>query len=326
MCTSGNAGTVCRSSVCDPDGKCGYANGDGPCTQQNGGVVCRSGACSSTGTCEAAGTCNVDADCVTGKWCDESMHSCRDPLPNGTPLPNDPPHTSPTLNGMCTMAAATLTCASAVCDSDNKCGLADGDGPCNGGTVCRSGFCSANGTCGPAGGCNVDADCSGDKWCNETMHVCTDKLPNGTPLPTDAPHASPTLDGSCTSPAATLTCASGVCDATDNACGYADGNGSCDQSNGDVVCRSGVCMDSGACGASNGLSCTTDADCMNPSAPMCDPSAHMCVPRSTPGLRYAFAGGGFCAVGGAAENGRSLALLLLVSLSCLLVRARRRNS
>src|SRR6185312_9782289 len=118
---------------------------------------------------------------------------------------------------------------SGVCDTkDNECGYANGDGPCtqgNAGTVCRSGMCSTNGNCEPMGGCNVDADCSAGNWCNETAHMCTPKLSNGTPVPTDGPHTGPTLDGTCTPAAAMLVCASGVCDTTDNKCGYADGDG-----------------------------------------------------------------------------------------------------
>ncbi|MCU1277062.1 MAG: hypothetical protein JWM53_608 [bacterium] len=307
-CNAGNAGVVCRSGACDPDGKCGYADGDGPCTMVDGGTVCRSGACSANGTCEPAGGCNVDADCAGGKWCNESAHSCTAKLPNGTSLPNDPPHSGPTLNGMCTAPAATLTCVSGVCDGadnrcgylngdgscnagnagfvcrsgvcdpDGKCGYADGDGPCtmaDGGTVCRSGACSANGTCEPAGGCNVDADCAGSKWCDESAHSCTSKLANGSPLPNDPPHSGPTLNGMCTAPAATLTCASGVCDKNDDKCGYAVGDGPCTMGNGGTVCRSGACSADGTCAPAGG--CNVDADCTG--GKWCNESAHSCTAK-----------------------------------------------
>ncbi len=281
-CTAGDAGdaaAVCRSGACDPDGKCGYAVGDGPCTAVNGGTVCRSGMCSADGKCEAAGSCNVDGDCTGGTWCDESVHACTAPLANGLAVPTDTPHTSPTLNGTCTQAAGALVCASAVCDvHENECGFANGDGPCtlaNGPIVCRSGLCSQAGTCEPSGGCNADTDCSMGKWCDESAHACQAPLPNGAPIPTDTPHSNPTLNGTCNAPAATLVCASKVCDAKDNKCGYADGDGPCSAADaGGAVCRSGTCNTSGTCGTMAG--CTTDADCADPALPVCDPTTHTC--------------------------------------------------
>jgi hypothetical protein len=304
-CTAGNGDIVCQSDVCDTDNLCGYANGDGPCTVANGGVVCRSDQCSVTGTCVPLGGCNLDADCTGGKWCDETAHTCNAPLANGTQIPTDTPHMSPTLNGMCTAAAATLVCASGVCDAtnnecgyangdgpctaanggvvcqsgvcdanDDKCGYAVGDGPCTGPTgpvVCRSGACSANGTCEPpGGGCDVDADCAAGRWCDESTHTCTPTLANGTAVPNDPPHMSPTLNGMCTAAAGMLVCTSGVCDTKDNECGFATGDGPCTASNGDTVCRSGSCTTGGVCG------CDVDADCS--AGNWCDESTHTCTP------------------------------------------------
>ena len=288
MCTTGAGTLVCISGVCDTDNKCGYKDGDGPCAT---GGVCRSGTCSSNGFCAPAGGCNIDADCAGGNWCNETAHMCVAKLANGTALPTDQPHTNPVLNAMCTSAAATLVCLSGVCDTDNKCGLLNSDGPCtvangpticrsavcdpdlkcglavgdgpctvaNQGTVCRSGACASNGVCEPSGGCNTDADCSGGKWCNETSHMCTAKLANGTAIPTDQPHTNPTLTGMCTTAAATLVCVSAVCDTTDNKCGYANGDGPCTMSNGGTVCRSGMCSSTGVCVPTAG--CAVDADC-----------------------------------------------------------------
>ncbi len=316
-CTVANGGVVCRSGVCDPDLKCGYANGDGPCTAGNGGVVCRSGTCSKNGLCEPAGGCNVDADCTGGNWCLETTHVCTPKLPNGSGIPTDGPHTSPTLNGTCTAAAAALVCVSGVCDvKDNKCGFlnsdgpctvanggvvcrsgvcdpdlkcgyADGDGPCtagNQGTVCRSGSCSSNGLCQPANGCNVDADCSGGKWCNESAHACTDKLPNGTGIPTDGPHTSPTLNGTCTAAAGALVCVSGVCDTKDNKCGYANGDGPCSGASGGTVCRSKICATSGT-NANVCVACVDDSACASPT-PACD-AKNTCVQCSPGGNKSA---------------------------------------
>ncbi len=254
-CTPDAGTSACASGVCDTnDNLCGLANGDGPCTMGDGPTVCRSGACSTDGTCEPDGGCNVVADCTNSQWCNETSHMCTAKVPNGGQVPSDAGHMNPTLDGTCTPAAGTTTCESGVCDTDNKCGLADGDGPCtmsDGSVVCRSGSCSANGTCEASTGCNVDADCSGGKWCNESMHKCTAKLPNGSHVPNDAPHMDPTLNGMCTPAAGMLTCESGVCDPKDNECGLADGDGPCTMSDGSTICRSGTCNDKGTCG-SNG--------------------------------------------------------------------------
>jgi hypothetical protein len=220
-CTAPVGTAVCVAGVCDPvDSKCGYANGDGMCTAMNGATVCRSGMCSANGACKPSGGCSVDADCEAG-WCNEGAQMCEGQLPNGDSIPSDPTHTSPTLNGTCTPAAATLVCQSRVCDvHDNKCGYADGDGTCtaNAATVCRSGLCSVSGVCEPSGGCDADGDCPTGDWCNEAFHQCTAKLPNGAPIPNDPPHTSPTLNAACTPAAAVLVCQSGLCDTTTNDC------------------------------------------------------------------------------------------------------------
>jgi uncharacterized repeat protein (TIGR01451 family) len=271
---------VCQSGVCDTDNACGFANGDGPCTMMTGPVVCRSGVCSTDGTCEPMNGCNVDADCAAGNWCDETTHTCTPQLPNGMAIPNDPAHANPTLNGMCTSAAGALVCQSGVCDTkDNACGYANGDGPCttaNGGMVCRSGMCSNDGTCEPVGGCNNDADCGAGKWCNESEHMCTPTLANGTPVPTDPGHTNPTLDGTCTTAAGAVVCTSGVCDPKDNKCGIANGDGPCTQMTGATVCRSGDCAvpsggGPGVCG------CTMDSQCMG-QKPICDSKTSTCSP------------------------------------------------
>ncbi|MFO0619050.1 MAG: MYXO-CTERM sorting domain-containing protein [Polyangiaceae bacterium] len=309
-CTVANQAVVCRSLVCDAnDSKCGYADGDGPCTMANGGVVCRSQSCSVNGLCKPQNGCNVDADCTGGNWCNIGAHTCTPKLPNGTNIPTDPPHTGPTLNGTCTMQAGVLVCQSAVCDTaDNKCGFLNGDGPCtlanqgvvcrsqvcdvndlkcgyrdgdgpctmaNGAVVCRSQSCSANGLCKPLGGCNVDADCSGGNWCNESMHACTPKVPNGTPIPNDPPHMGPTVNGTCTAAAAALVCASGVCDPGTNECGFENGTGPCDPGNEDVVCQSQSCSVNGTCKDPNG--CNVDGDCNADS--WCNISMHACTPK-----------------------------------------------
>ncbi|HEY3355698.1 MAG TPA: hypothetical protein VGQ83_20775, partial [Polyangia bacterium] len=330
-CTPAAGAAVCQSAVCDAgDSACGYANGHGPCDQTSGGSVCRSGACSVSGTCEPAGGCNVDGDCPAAKWCDETAHQCVPTVANGDPLPTDPAHTSPTLDGTCTAAAAALVCASGACAADNRCGYANGDGPCTDGgvcragacdagdnrcgyvvghgpcvdgAVCRSGVCSTNGTCAPVGGCNADLDCLPSEWCNETTLACAARVANGAALPVDAAHAETTLDGTCTAAAGALVCASGVCDTDgrcglrngagpctadtgatvcragvcdpDLRCGLAEGDGPCTTENGATRCRSGRCSASGVCALAGG--CYVDADCTG--GEWCQESAHTCAPQ-----------------------------------------------
>ena len=287
VCTAAAATLVCASGVCDTaDNKCGFANGDGPCTSGNGSVVCRSSACSANGMCQPAGGCNIDADCNGGEWCKQSAHTCTPSLTNGTLLPTDPPHVNPVLNGTCTALAGALVCTSSVCDTaDDKCGYANGDGPCtsgNGSVVCRSSVCSVGGTCQPAGGCNVDADCLGGDWCNESAHLCTAQLPNGTAVPSDPPHVAPALDGNCTVLAGALVCASGVCDVADDQCGYANGDGPCTATDGAAVCRSGLCNGSGVC--TPALACNSDQDC-DADSQFCNTASHLCAPKLPNGSR-----------------------------------------
>lgn len=300
-CTTATV-AVCRSGACDPDGKCGYAVNDGPCVAGTS-PVCRSTLCASNGKCEPAGGCNTDVDCTGGNWCDETSHTCTLKLTNGTAIPSDSPHTGPTLTGKCSADAGTLVCQSLVCDvADDKCGYAVGDGPCTsatGGTVCRSTACSKNGFCEPMGGCNVDADCSMGQWCDESMNACLPTLPNASALPTDAPHTSPTLDGTCSAAAGTLVCTSGACDTKDNECGYANGDGPCTAANGATVCRSTICATTGSsqgtcvgcsedsqcggltpfCNTTSGdcVVCLTSSQCPN-ATPVCDGMSSACVP------------------------------------------------
>jgi len=286
VCTVAASALVCQSAVCDlADDKCGYDIGHGPCTAANGGTVCRSGACGADGTCRPADGCNLDADCVSGKWCQQSSHTCAPKLANGSPLPTDAPHANPTLDGKCTVPAATLVCQSAVCDdADDQCGFATGHGPCtaaNGAVVCRSASCSAKGLCQPADSCTVDADCAAGKWCNIAMSACLPLLENGTPLPSDSPHQSPTLDGTCTEAAATLVCLSGVCDTNDDECGFATGVGPCTAADASSVCRSGRCATSGAASGTC-VNCTEDAHCSG-DTPICSRSTGTCVECTSSG-------------------------------------------
>jgi hypothetical protein len=196
--------------------------------------------------------CDADDQCSTTQYCDTQSATCVSKLANGAPIPNVTGHTPP-LTGICTAGSGAAVCTAGLCDTaDNDCGLANGDGPCNGAdgaAVCRSGACSVAGTCEPAGGCNADGDCTGGDWCDEATHTCTAKLANGTPIPSDPTHASPTLNGTCTTSAATLVCVSAVCDTKDNRCGLADGDGPCTVGDETTLCRTGTCNSGATCGA-----------------------------------------------------------------------------
>lgn len=51
------------------------------------------------------------------------------------------------------------------------------------------------------------------------------KVANGGPIPVDPAHAQPILNGVCTTGAGALVCVSGVCDVSNNTCGYVNGDG-----------------------------------------------------------------------------------------------------
>ena len=283
-CNTAAGAAVCVSAVCDAtDNACGYANGDGPCTTASAGTVCRSSACSvNGGVCIPAGGCAVDADCQSNQFCDTSVFACVPKLPNGTSIPTLGGH-APPLTGACNSAVGAAVCVAAVCDvTDNACGFTNGNGPCtmaSAGTVCRSGVCSANGTCMAAGACNADADCAGGAWCNISAHACAPRIGNGGVMPTDPPHASPTLDGDCTASAATLVCVSSVCDAADDRCGFANGHGTCDGATAATVCRSAACDPDGKCGFANGHGpCTTFTGPLVCRSGECSPNGAVCLP------------------------------------------------
>ncbi|HEX7665119.1 MAG TPA: hypothetical protein VF407_11425, partial [Polyangiaceae bacterium] len=247
--------------------------------------------------------CTTDIQCLGGNWCNISQKKCVPTVANGSGMPTDTGHgMTPTINGTCNAGAAVLVCTgktcetsdnecgtkngngctvaancrSAICDTkDLKCGYANGDGPCTVATQtndCRTGSdCSTNGTCKTSGTCTVDGDCSATQWCKNSTHLCTDRIDNGAAVPSDTGH-TPTLDGTCTTDAATAVCKSKVCD-TDNDCGYKDGDGPCDSTNGGTVCRSGSCSANGKCRPAAG--CNVDADCTG--GDWCNESAHTCT-------------------------------------------------
>ena len=116
--------------------------------------------------------------------------------------------------------------------------------------------------------CSDDSGCSASQYCNTASSTCVAKLPNGDPIPTVSGH-DPVLDGTCNPDAGAAVCASGVCDANDDACGYANGDGTCTQANAAQVCRSGACSAEGICAKA----CTGDLGCPDG---WCDKSLGAC--------------------------------------------------
>ena len=275
---AGNGSVVCQSGACDPDGNCGYANGDGPCVPGaagNGATVCRSGLCSINGECEPAGGCNVDSDCATGMWCDESIHTCEPQVANGGQMPTDTGHVTPVLNGTCNPGAATLVCQSGVCDGDNRCGYANGDGTCappseagagNGSVVCRSGVCDPDTKCGYANG---DGPCvpSGDAGAGNGGVVCRSSMcsQSGTCEPGGGCNEDADCAGGMWCNESLHTCeaklANGAPVPTDSAHTNPTLDGMCTPAAGALVCQSGVCdTKDNECGYANGDGPCSDAD------------------------------------------------------------------
>jgi hypothetical protein len=138
----------------------------------------------------------------------------------------------------------------------------------------------------------LDTDCGATEWCNTATLTCSAKLTNGTVIPTVTGH-SPALTGVCSTAVATAVCASGVCDPNDNACGLANGDGSCASNE---VCRSGACDSKDqTCGylAGDGP-CTTNDVCR---AASCDVQTALCGTAMCTKDADCPAGD-YCAVGG----------------------------
>jgi hypothetical protein len=287
-CSPAVALSVCAAGVCDTkDNLCGYADGDGVCSDTNASSVCRNGVCAPAGVCGTPTGCVSDITCPAGQFCNTQSSICTSRLQNGESIPIISGH-SPALDGKCTFAVATAVCVAGVCDGDGKCGLADTHGPCSQATatkVCRGGTCLATNVCAtPAkpSGCLSDVQCLSSQFCNTANRTCVTKLANGEAIPTVDGH-NPPLDGKCNDATGRSACASGVCDAADDKCGFLDDHGVCTPTNGAEVCRNGSCNgQSGQCGkftptgptATNG--CQFDWQCPGNGAQFCDNQAKTC--------------------------------------------------
>jgi MYXO-CTERM domain-containing protein len=116
--------------------------------------------------------------------------------------------------------------------------------------------------------CTLDAECAGANFCDTAAHACTPKLDNGTPVPTIAGH-TPALTGDCSAAVGTAVCKSGVCDTTDDDCGYPNGHVCI----GSSECRSASCSSiTKVCVPAGG--CAADADCA--AGKFCDTGASLC--------------------------------------------------
>jgi hypothetical protein len=148
-------------------------------------------------------------------------------------------------SGTCGVTYATqgTTCNTnngTMCDGSGHCVQCTSSSDCHSSATCTNGICEH-------GACTLDTDCPRGQWCNESLSTCEPQLANGQPIPNDPSHHNPTLNGTCTVQAGATVCQSGVCDTTDNKCGYASGHGPCTSQNGSVVCRSGVCTQNNVC-------------------------------------------------------------------------------
>jgi len=280
QCTAAAGARVCQSGACDPSGNvCGINLGDGTCATT---AQCNVDVCVTTGPnagkCER---CAVASDCsaptpacdVTTNLCVQCSATNAAACTGTTPVCSSS-DTCVACNGdNGTTASNACPTATPYCSSTGACVVCTTDSMCAAGTHAGPNCDVASGACTTA--CTTDAECGAGKWCDESTTTCTPTLSNGSAMPTDAAHSSPVLDGSCSAPAATLVCQSGVCDPNDNECGYASGDGSCTAASASTVCRSGTCSASGVCMPAGG--CLVNADCTQPASPVCDTATSTCV-------------------------------------------------
>jgi hypothetical protein len=207
---------------------------------------------------EDACECNTAAAACEGNLpiCDSAAGAgfCRDCLNDPECAAKDP------LNPICDLIVNGGEGACVECTSDMHCPSEE--------PFCNTfvNVCTAN--------CSGDDMCDAAEWCDNPSGVmfggtCLSDLANGEPIPASDNH-NPPLDGTCTEEAAMVVCQSGVCDTSDDACGYPVG-GPCTDQNGSVVCRSGICSPAGTC------ACADDVDCGDASSgKVCDAMSGEC--------------------------------------------------
>jgi Cys-rich repeat protein len=271
-CTAAGATLVCVSGVCDPNGNvCGIKLGDGTCTTT---PECITGVCvtmgANSGKCEL---CGSDANCAAPTpACDTTTNTCvQCTTTNTTACSGNTPicgatDTCVACNGDngSTATSACPTTGNPYCAATGACTVCTSDAMCTTGTHPGPYCDTATGACTTA--CQTDAECGAGDWCNSFggPGMCEPKLPNGQGVTGQA----------CTPTLGMRACIAGVCDTTDNLCGYANGDGPCggDAGSGATVCRSGACSTNGTCEPAGG--CNVDADCS--AGHWCNEGAHMC--------------------------------------------------
>jgi hypothetical protein len=109
---------------------------------------------------------------------------------------------------------------------------------------------------GTVAGCTADTQCASTQYCDTQAGACTNKLGNGSMIPTISGH-TPALTGKCSSAAVgTSVCAQGVCSATNDECGLNAGEGTCTSG---AQCQTTACSANMKCEPVDG--CNVDADC-----------------------------------------------------------------
>lgn len=324
---SGGVSTRCLSGVCSSDDICGRPNGQGPCTIANASGTsgrCRSGVCDPNangglGLCRQCTAADLTNCSGAAPICDSNSFACSACNgDNGT-----------TATAVCGNAAPYCPGGGAACTT---CGQAGETFRClDSAAVHAGGVCQGNGACSSA--CVRDSNCLTTQWCKTDatpQAVCTADLENGAAMPNVGGHTAPDLNGTCTAAAAAVVCASGVCDARDNACGYGIGGAPCTLDNGALVCRSGVCSPYAECRPAAG--CSDDSNCL-PSQ-TCDGRSGLCkdkpvtepgTPVIDPSVDTGFIGGSGCRANGAGGLPGGLLLFGFAGLALQLARRRRRS-
>jgi hypothetical protein len=225
-CNGDNATTAtlaCPASsapFCMGAGSCGKCTQDSDCTTgTHAGPFCNA----TTGAC--GNNCSTDSECGAGNWCDNLAGAgvCQPKVQNGDPVPG----------GSCVGAVAVRACVSLVCDTDGKCGIANGDPTCTsttGATVCRSTLCATTGpNAGKCEQCVANTTCAAaTPVCDATANTCVVCNGDDGATATDACPTSAlpfcTQAGTCGACASDADCTNGThagafCNTTTGACG-----------------------------------------------------------------------------------------------------------
>ena len=311
----------CVTNVCGGDGECGLPNSAGPCTPIHSNACRSNVCSATSLTCIPPGGCGNDNECDDSNYCDGVTHQCVTRKADGENVPAsvnagecpDSGLTRSCASGQCSPTSDDCVspnggscssddqCLSGVCGSNGKCGRED-SGACTPGqdAVCQSGSCDASlSTCDSPAACTVDADCQPAGYCDGS--ACRAKKKPGSSLPQDSLHG-----GTCTSELAQLVCDSGACNestdtcaaefnapcatgaacvanvcGSDGKCGLPIGEGTCNNLNAAIRCRTQLCSAAGVCLPELGSGCAVDADCT--SGNYCKRDTYQCIAKLADG-------------------------------------------